>query len=330
MSGNAATFRVLVLAAWAASCLAQDTLLILHKLDNSLGFYDAEKGGLLAAVPAGPKPHELALSADRKFAFVTNYGADTYTETQPGGNTISVIDLRQRGNAGEIPLGDYHRPHGIERGKSGRFYVTTDFPAAVLVVDGARRKIQQAIPVTGKLPHMIQLTADERQAWTADAGSGTVSVIDIAAKRQRVQIEVGGVPMGLALTPDEKTLFVATRSANTVVVVDAVTNRVKRKIGVPGEPARLALSPNGRWLYVSLIGSGEVAVLDTQTMLEKRRVAAGQRVEGMRLDDDGTSLYVSAQAENRVIKFSLPDLEQVQSISTRAKPDPIVLLRPAK
>ncbi|MBI4891829.1 MAG: hypothetical protein HY821_14480 [Acidobacteria bacterium] len=116
MSRHAAAIGVLALAVWSGSCLAQDTLLVVHKLDNSLGFYDAVKGELLAAVPTGAKPHEFALSMDQKFAFVTNYGADTYTETQPGGNTISVIDLRRRQNAGEIALAEYRRPHGIERG----------------------------------------------------------------------------------------------------------------------------------------------------------------------------------------------------------------------
>jgi YVTN family beta-propeller protein len=320
----------MVLLALPLAALAANTLLVVHKLDDSFGFYDAATGKLEAKVATGAKPHEFALSADRRFAYVTNYGADTYTETQSGGNTITIVDLKERRAAGEIALGDYHRPHGIERGKSGRFYITTDMPAAVVVLDAKKRKVLSAIPVTGKLPHMIQLRADERQAWTADAGSGTVSVVDLAARRQRTQIDVGGVPMGLALASDEKTLFVATRTNNMVVAVDAVTNRVKRQIGVPGQPVRLALSKDDRWLYVSLIESGEIAVLDTRILLEVKRVTAGKRAEGMHLEPSGNFLYVSAQADNQVLKFSLPDLERVQTIETPAKPDPVYLLADEK
>lgn len=312
------------------SAFGADQLLMIHKLDDSFGFYDAASGKLEAKVATGKKPHEFALSADRRFAYVTNYGADTYTETQPGGNTLTIIDLRERRAVGEISLGAYTRPHGIERGKSGRFYVTTDFPAAILVVDGAKRKVLHAIPITGKLPHMLQLSADERQAWTADAGSGTVTVVDLNARRVRTQFEVGGVPMGLALTPDEKTLFVATRTANMVVAVDAVTNRVRRNIGVPGMPVRMVYVPDLQRLFVTLIDSGEVAALNARTLLEVKRVPAGARAEGILADPRGGFLYVSAQGENRVVRFSVPDLERVQIIETAAKPDPLFLLTDAK
>lgn len=241
-----------------------------------------------------------------------------------------MIDLKARRAVGEIGLGSYTRPHGIERGKSGRFYVTTDFPAALLVVDGAKRKVLHAIPLTGKLPHMVQLTADERQAWTADAGSGTVTVVDLNARRVRNRIDVGGVPMGLALTPDEKTLFVATRTSNMVVAVDAVTNRVRRNIGVPGMPVRLAYAPEEQLLFVTLIDSGEVAALQARTLLEVNRVPAGARAEGILADPRGGFLYVSAQGDNRVLRFTIPDLERVQAIDTAAKPDPLFLLTDGK
>ncbi|WP_321472753.1 hypothetical protein [uncultured Paludibaculum sp.] len=321
---------ILTLLALVGCLPGADQLLILHKLDDSFGWYDAESGKPEAKVTVGRKPHEFALSVDEKFAYVTNYGADSYTETQPGGNTITVIDLAARKVVGEIDLGEYHRPHGIERGKSGRFYVTTDFPAALLELDPRKRKIVRAIALSGKLPHMVQLTRDERKAWTANAGSGTVSIVDLANHKEITQVEVGGVPMGFALTPDEKNLFVATRTNNLVVQVDAVANKLKRKLGVPGEPARLASSLDGRWIYVSLIGSGEVAVLNAHTQLEVRRAAAGPRAEGVRLTDDGQRLYVSAQAENKVVEFTAPGLERVREIATQAKPDPIYLLRERK
>ncbi len=330
MMDRSLILRGLLAALPLAAAFGADQLLVVHKLDDSFGFYDAASGKLEAKVATGKKPHEFALSADRRFAYVTNYGADTYTETQPGGNTITVIDLKERRAAGEISLGSHTRPHGIERGKSGRFYVTTDFPAALLVVDGAKRKVLHAIPLTGKLPHMVQLSADERQAWTADAGSATVTVVDLKARRVRTRIEVGGVPMGLALTPDEKTLFVATRTANMVVAVDAVTNRVRRNIGVPGMPVRLAYAAGARLLFVTLIDSGEVAALDALTLLEVKRVPAGARAEGILADPRGGFLYVSAQGDNRVVRFSVPGLERVQVIETPAKPDPLFLLTDAK
>ena len=235
-------------AVWmlAAALASPAQVLILHKGDDSLGVYDEATGKLEQKIPTGSKPHEFTVSADERVAFVSNYGVDSWTEERQGGNTLSVIDLAARKPAGEIPLGQYHRPHGIHLGRSGRLYVTCDFPPALAVLDSRRRKLLYAIPVSGKLPHMVAVTPDERQAWTADSGSGTVSVIDLRARRQRASIDVGGVPMGIALTPDGKTLLVGTRTTNQVVVVDAVTNTVRRKLGVAGQPSRVVVSPDGR------------------------------------------------------------------------------------
>jgi DNA-binding beta-propeller fold protein YncE len=304
-----------------------DTLLVLQKGDDSLGFYDAATGKLEARVAVGKVPHEFAVSADEKFAYVTNYGVGNFSSAEPGGNSITIVDLKERKATGEIPLGEYRRPHGIVRGKSGLLYVTTDYPAALLIVDGKKRKVNASIPITGKLPQMVQLTTDERKAWTADAGSGTVSLIDIQNRKQVGQLEVGGIPMDFALTSDEKRLLVATSSNNMVVLVDAVANKLRRSLGVPGQAAGLLPSKDGRRVYATLIGSGEVAVLDPQMFLEIKRVPAGAAAQGLALDPTGEYLYVSAQDDNKVIKLHLPDLQVEQEIETQAKPDAMYVLR---
>ncbi len=321
--------RVHTLLIWTAAlaCAATAQVLILHKGDDSLGIYDETSGKLEQKIPTGSKPHEFTVSRDGRFAFVSNYGVDSWTEDKQGGNTLTVIDLAARQPAGEIALGPYHRPHGIQLGRSGRLYVTCDFPPALAVIDSRRKRLLYGIPVSGKLPHLVAVTADERQAWTADSGSGTVSVIDLRARRQRSSVEVGGVPMGIALTPDEKTVLVGTRTANQVVVVDAVTNTVKRRIGVPGQPSRITVSPDGRFAYTSLIESGEVAVIDLSSLEEVKRAPVGRHAEGIRLDPAGGTLFVSAQGDNRTLRFRLPGLEVMAVFETAAKPDPVYLLR---
>lgn len=320
------TTRIILLLA-AVCATAQEKLLVVHKLDDSFGIYDATSGQLETKIPVGRKPHEFALSADEKIAFVTNYGVDTWNTEETGGNTITVIDLLARKAIGEINLGDFRRPHGIERGTSGRLYVTTDLPAALHIIDAKKLKILYSIKLTSKLPHMVCVSSDERKAWTADAGSGTVTLVDLSYRRQSKSFAIGGVPMGVALNADEKRLFATTQSGNEVVWIDAVANTIRRRLGVPGGPARLRLSPDGRRLFASLILSGEVAVLDPHAFLEVKRVPVGQRVEGLIVDPAGEYLYVSAQGENHIMKLSIPTLEKVLVIDAPGKPDPLHLWR---
>src|SRR5260370_9819688 len=122
---------------------------------------------------------------------------------------------------GEIGVGECGGPHGTERGASGRLYVTVDSPGSLLVMDAASRTIAARHDVGQALPHMLALRHDETKAWTANAGSGTVTALRLgAASPVPVHIPVGGVPMGLALSSDERRLYPATRSCNEVVVID--------------------------------------------------------------------------------------------------------------
>ena len=62
-------------------------LLVLNKDDNALALVDPESGTVVARVPTGEAPHEVTVSADGRFAYVSNYGSSS------PGSTISAIDL---------------------------------------------------------------------------------------------------------------------------------------------------------------------------------------------------------------------------------------------
>ena len=102
--------------------------LILHKKASSLGLYDSNTGQRRWVAPVGAKPHEMVLSQGNRYAYVTDYGVDTYTSPEEGGKTISIVDLNMGRRIGTIDLGTFRRPHGIVLGLSGRAYVTVDHP----------------------------------------------------------------------------------------------------------------------------------------------------------------------------------------------------------
>ena len=130
---------------------AQQTLLVLQKHDDSLAWYDPQTGKAIGGTAkVGHIPHEFVVSPDQQRAYVTNYGVDSYDSSEAGGNTLSVIDLQQHRTIREFDLGEYHRPHGITIGNSGRLYVTCDLPPRVLVVDASKGTILHAADVKAK------------------------------------------------------------------------------------------------------------------------------------------------------------------------------------
>jgi DNA-binding beta-propeller fold protein YncE len=306
------------------------TLVAGHKWDDSVCFYDAATGQFLSKTKVGRRPHEIAVSHDRKFAFATLYGIDLYTEDTEGGRAVAIVDLEKRERVGEIDLGKYRRPHGIEVGhRSGRLYVTCDRPAALLVLDPAERRVVRAVELNDAkaLPHMCMISADERTAFVACCGNASVEMLDLSADRDVKQIPIGGVPMGMALTADGRTLFATNRTAQGVAVIDASSGDVRRIIPIEGQPVRCVLTPDGKHLLTTLIVSGECAIVDVAKLELLHRVPIGNRVEGLTVDPTGRFGFASAQADDKIVKFTLgDDPQRVLTIEAPGRPDPLAVL----
>ena len=320
----------LLLLSDLAGAAPDQTLIVLHKWGADLGAYDPETGQRRGGgVPLGGIPHEMAISPDGKWLYVTDYGVKTYKESVQGGNAVLVVDLDLRHKVAEIPLGEHHRPHGITLAKSGRLYVTTDFPPSVVVVEPAARRVVARHLLDQKLPHMLAVSKDERTIYTANSGSESITVLDVDAQgsaSKLTNIVVGGDPMGLVLSSDEKKLYVANRPGDAVVVVDTAKRRVQAKAKLPGAPGRVQLVPGGGQLVVTLIEAGDVALLDARTLRLIRRVHVGDRPEGILFDTGARHVWVSVQGEDKVVKLALPKLNQVQVFATGSRPDPMLLV----
>src|SRR5947208_11732982 len=110
-----------LLAFTAVLAIAQTpsiALLVLNKEDATLAIVDPA-GHVVARVPTGEGPHEVAVSTDGRFAFVGNYGKQT------PGSTISVIDLVAQKELRRVDLGPLRRPHGIAFA-DGKVYFTAE------------------------------------------------------------------------------------------------------------------------------------------------------------------------------------------------------------
>src|SRR3546814_20582586 len=70
---------------------------------------------------------------------------------------------------------------------------------------------------------MIAVAPDNRTAYTANIGSGTVSIVDLAEGKKLRDLAVGGKPEGLALTKGGRELWVGDLAAPHVSIWDTAT-----------------------------------------------------------------------------------------------------------
>jgi YVTN family beta-propeller protein len=175
-------------------------------------------------------------------------------------STSSTSSSRRR--TATIDLGQPQRPHDPKFGPDGRLYVTTELTQTITVIDPKTNKVVDQIPTGQPESHMLLLARDGKRAFTSNVHAGTVSAIDLKAKKVTTVIPVAKIAQRLAFSTDEKWVFTADQDEPRVAVIDAVGNKVSRYVAVPGIVYGTGATPDGRYLVLTLIKDNKVARLD--------------------------------------------------------------------
>jgi YVTN family beta-propeller protein len=122
---------------------------------------------------------------------------------------------------------------------------------------------ETVIPV-GHGSEGFDVSPDGKEAWVANAGDGTISVIDLAAKRvvETINADVPGANR-LKFTPDGRRVLV---TAGTLVVLDAATRTVVKRLSDVRGTGGILMQPDGARAYVACSPVGYVAVIDLNTL----------------------------------------------------------------
>ena len=139
------------------------------------------------------------------------------------------------------------------------------------------------------------IAATDTTAYVANAGSGTVSVIDLTQDPAAVvaTIGVGDRPAGVALNSDGSELFVTNFFSGTLSIIDTATDTVSDTVTVGSDPDGVVDA--GDFVYVANLGSGTISVVNpvsgtvTQTIDLTGTLAAAP--SGLAVSPDGTYLY---------------------------------------
>lgn len=318
--------RTVAIAA-LAGCLwsASPTLLILLKGANALGFYTPE-GKLLVTVPVGQHPHEMVLSKDGRRLFTTDNGTMRIEHAGSGGNTVSIVDVASRKKAGEISLGKFHRPHGIDLDAStGRLVVTTELPDQLLLLDPVKRTVVRAYETRGKTSHMVTLGPGAKWAYVSNSSSGNVAAIELSTGEVKL-IPTGARPEGSVLSRDGKELYVTNREAAKIAVIDTAKNEVTGEIQTGKGPVRIAITPDGQTLIYAAMHDQRIEFANPRTRKVLGHVAVSGMPVSLTLAPDGKLAFASAEEADSVYVISVADRKLVREIKTAAGagPDPVL------
>jgi DNA-binding beta-propeller fold protein YncE len=176
----------------------------------------------------------------------------------------------------------------------------------LIVVDIAREKVTQSIGTGQEISHMVALDPERGRAYTANIGSGSVTVLDLGKGAREANIATGNGAEGVALSASGKHIWVTNRGADTITILDADTLEPAGEISSEGFPIRATATPEGQVL-VTRARAGDLAIYDAETFEELRVVAfdlesmdVEERLFGDRFGDSSVPIGVIADNTGEV------------------------------
>jgi YVTN family beta-propeller protein len=283
-------------------------LLVAQKGERALAIVDPATGKLIADVAEnGVTGHEVAASPDGRFAVVPIYGNSGVGKPGTDGSNILFVDLATHKIVGNVQFPHGVRPHCPKFGPDGMLYVTTEIDHAVTVIDPKTQKIVGAISTGQPESHMLVISPDGSRGYTANVGPGTVSVLDLKARKLIKVIPVSGQIQRIAISNDGRWIFTADQTKPRVAVIDTTSMKVVKWVPLEGLGYGAAPTRDGRWLLIAVPGANDVDVIDLKTMTLTRTMLLGAHTSPQEVlaRPDGNAAFVSCIGSNRVAEINL-------------------------
>ncbi len=314
-------FCAFVPRAWA------DTLVVVCKSDFRLVLLDPANGNVLAKLPTGLGPHEVAVSPDGRTAYVSNFGRYSVypagdTEHDKAGNTITVVDLLDRKVKATFDLGTHTGPHGMIVSHDGKLmWVTTETPQAVLELETAGGKILHVWNTTQERSHMIVTTPDEKKFYVTNTVSGSVSVIDKTTGEVKV-IATGPGTEGIAISPDGKEVWAASRIDAKISIISTASDAIVTAFPSGGKgPKRMDFTPDGAQVWVTNSASNETTVIDARARKLLAALAMSKAPSGVYFSGDGRRAYITNANANELSFVDVASRKILNTMPIGTDPD---------
>jgi DNA-binding beta-propeller fold protein YncE len=221
--------------------------------------------------------------------------------------------------------------------------VTAEQSQAVLVVDVGAGRVERAIATGQQGTHMIALAPAGGRAWTANIGSGSVTLVDLArgdTMRTRV---TGRGPEALDVSPDGREVWAADRQLDRITVLDAATFDSLASLPTGRFPNRLKFTPDGRHVLVSNAAAGTLGIYDARARRLLATVALGEGTAttpnamnpsgrsamplGIQLAPDGRRAWVALNAAGALAEVEVPGGRIVRRVPAGEGPDGMAYAR---
>ena len=285
------------------------TLLAINEAESTFSIINPETGLEVARIAeGGVAGHEVVASSDGRTAYVPIYSDSFAGRPGSNGSEMVVVDLASHKVIGHVDFGHGVRPHQpVLNPHDGMLYVTTELDRTVTVVDPTSMKIVGTIPTGQALSHMLVLDHAGRFGYTANIQPGSVSVLDLRAKKLLAVIPVAPKMQRIAISVDDKQLFTADQTNPRVAVINTATRHVDSWIPLPAIAYTLTTTQDGRWLLVGFDSESQVAVIDLRSNKVVKTINLPASPSEILMSPNGSMAYVSCTDKQQIAAIKVSD-----------------------
>jgi YVTN family beta-propeller protein len=225
---------------------------------NAVAVIDAESDEVVAGIPVGEPPGEVAA------------GPDAIWVTSESGNSVSRIDPETNHVRQTVQVGS--GPAGVAVG--GAVWIANGLDGTVSRIDAETNQVVQTITV-GNGPSGVAY--GEGAVWVTNSADGTISEIDPDTGRVRKTLPaiIGASDVAASFGR----VWIASPPSGSVVALDPRSGRVLRRIGVGVDPGAVATGAGAVWVLNR--GDGTISKIDPRTLAVQSTVPVGRGPDGI-------------------------------------------------
>jgi YVTN family beta-propeller protein len=233
-----------------------------------------------------------------------------------------------------IETGKYERPHGMWVGHSGTLYVTSEIAKSLLLIDPRKQKIVGTIPTGSEWTHMIAVTSDEKQVFTSNVRSKTISVLNIPSRTLAKTIPTSSNNHRMTISPDQK-WFVTSLEEGKVQFYRVSDDALDFSVDVDGWAFVGKFASDGYYYEMGSAsprdstawGTGPLRVwkIDpvSRKVLSSTAEDLGAGTGSLAINPFSHDIYVTAFSTNQIEIIDPVTLKVIKRITTKEMPDGI-------
>ncbi len=145
-----------------------------------------------------------------------------------------------------------------------------------------REEWMHTIIPTARGSEGFDVSPDGKELWTAASEDGTISVIDLGAKKLAIKIDAKAMGANrLKFTPDGKMVFISTLRTGELIIYDVKAHKEIKRLKLGTGAAGILMDPEGSRAFVACSADNYVAIVNLKSLEVTGKIDVGGIPDGM-------------------------------------------------